>query len=610
MRTTWSILCITSIMTLTACWSAAWAWQHNGVPVCAVPPVPTFVSRQFDQVMTSDGRGGALVAFADNTGSGTIAILGQHLTRAGLIDTDTPVQSDCGATLYSPGGASPNHLRMCSDGAGGAFVGWEEHGILVGGSSDNIYVQRMDEHDQPVFSTNGVLVCGASGIQMFAPQTYGAMAPDDGGGCYLVWEDPRSGSYDIYLQHITSTGARSAGWPADGLGICTASGDQHSPSLIADGAGGVIVVWADERNNLTTSDDIYVLRVNPDGSLPTGWSANGNVVCNESTGQTRPTLTSDFNGGAFIAWEDGRANLGDIFAQHMLANGQADPRWAAQGNSVTSAAQTQSNPVECSDDSTGFVIAWQDPRTAGMGGSTGSDIYAMRLTVAGAIESGWTTDGTPMCTAADEQSFPQVVSDGTGGVLAVWNDKRTGSALDFDIYAMHLTVHGATPSGWSTNGNALCSAGNNQLHPVLTLGDPHFAIAVWEDARTQSPDPANTDIYAERFASDGVDDTLLAVPPQQAQTGLTLTISPNPVRSSALIELSSSIGPVDVLTVQDVGGRTVRHLAMPTGASSSPQLRVQWNLRAEDGRRVEPGVYWVTGRSGGQSTRKALVVLR
>jgi hypothetical protein len=46
---------------------------------------------------------------------------------------------------------------------------------------------------------------------------------DGSGGAILAWEDNRSGNYDIYAQHVLASGEPDAAWPVDGLPVCTAA---------------------------------------------------------------------------------------------------------------------------------------------------------------------------------------------------------------------------------------------------------------------------------------------------------------------------------------------------------------------------------------------------
>ncbi len=61
---------------------------------------------------------------------------------------------------------------------------------------------------------------------------------DATGGALVVWEDQRSGSSDIYAQHVLASGAVDPAWPADGRALCAAAGDQPLPTTVSADAGG------------------------------------------------------------------------------------------------------------------------------------------------------------------------------------------------------------------------------------------------------------------------------------------------------------------------------------------------------------------------------------
>jgi hypothetical protein len=74
----------------------------------------------------------------------------------------------------------------------------------------------------------------------------------------VAWADARdgTGTGDIYAQRLTSGGAVSAGWSANGVKVCNAINAQQHPGVVADGAG-CLLAWADDRG---TSTDIYAYR--------------------------------------------------------------------------------------------------------------------------------------------------------------------------------------------------------------------------------------------------------------------------------------------------------------------------------------------------------------
>jgi len=300
-------------------------------------------------------------------------------------------------------------------------------------------------------------VCTASGDQRFAATTYGAIASDGQGGCYITWEDDRdlaTTGTDIYVQHLTSSGAVSGDhWPAEGLQLTNAPGNQRQSSIISDGAGGAIVVWQDEQ--VSVDANIRAARINPDGSIAAGWSLNGNVVCDASSAQTCPVLTTDQENGAIIAWADGRN--WDIYVLRMQSDGVADPDWTANGVPLTLVVGEQTNPEITSDGFGGALVVWMDARTSG----NGQDVYAQRITGTGAVV--WAANGVALSTAALDQAFPRIVPNGTGGAIVVWDDKRNVSSTSDDIYAQAINAAGAVQ--WAADGAAITTDADSQRNP-------------------------------------------------------------------------------------------------------------------------------------------------
>src|SRR6185436_17422748 len=137
-----------------------------------------------------------------------------------------------------------------------------------------------------------------------ATQYPGAVVPDGAGGAIIVWNDQRSGALDIYAQHFTALGAIAPGWPANGLAVCTAAGDQYGPVAASDGSGGAILAWGDARLGAGLGD-IYAMRVNGNGTLGAGWPANGRSLSGGSPAgkdEIFPVIVSDGAGGAIVTW--------------------------------------------------------------------------------------------------------------------------------------------------------------------------------------------------------------------------------------------------------------------------------------------------------------------
>ena len=226
------------------------------------------------------------------------------------------------------------------------------------------------------------------------------------------------------------------------------------------------------------------------------WSGNPTTntpISVASSFQDLPQLVSDGNGGAIITWVDWRNpplnSNGDIYAQRIGANGIV--QWTIDGISVCSNGITQNRPQIISDGNGGAIIVWEDLRN----NINANDIYAQRINVSGVAQ--WTANGIPVCTATSKQDRPQIVSDGAGGAIITWYDYRNNSVTP-NIYAQWIDSSGT--SLWTANGVSVCPATVSQIDPKIVSDGAGGAIVVWSDNRTNT----QTDIYAQRITSSGV----------------------------------------------------------------------------------------------------------
>jgi len=318
----------------------------------------------------------------------------------------------------------------------------------------------------------GVPVCTSA----YTQQQMQAIS-DGAGGIIMVWGDERTGTnYDIYAQRVNDRGQPL--WTADGVPICTAVNLQEYPQIISDMAGGAIIVWQDLRGG---TYDIYAQRV--DGTGVSVWTPNGVAICAAPNTQQYPRLVSDGAGGAIIAWQDDRGGSLDIYARRVNASGV--PLWTADGVAVSIAASNQTAPQLVTDDAGGAIVTWKDSR-AGT-----DDIYAQRVSNAGVLV--WPADAA-VCTASGTQSEPQILRDAYGGAIIVWQDNRSGY---YDIYVQRISSGGAPI--WIANGVAVCTAVYEQTTPQLVSDAAEGVIIVWQDLRNYSV----YDIYARRVNGSG-----------------------------------------------------------------------------------------------------------
>ncbi len=312
---------------------------------------------------------------------------------------------------------------------------------------------------------------------------------DGDGGLLVVWQVQTGTSfgYDLRAARLDALG-----FPLWTVDVVTESGDQRDHQAVSDGAGGMIVAWNDERFGQLNSD-IYAQRIRADGSV--AWTTDGVAVCEENSIQAYPRLVADGEGGAVIAWRDSRhyTPLGaNIHAQRLNAAGLA--QWTAGGVPVCQAFGNQLDPGITSDGAGGFLVAWQDERA----GSSNCDVWAQKLSGAGVAQ--WAADGVGATTPANQRwynNIDPVLPDGAGGAYVLLEDDHYTSA-DIDLYVVRFAADGSLP--WGSAGLPVCTAVGIQRLGQPIAGSAGVVIVPWTDYRYGTADP---DVYAQRFDASG-----------------------------------------------------------------------------------------------------------
>ena len=368
----------------------------------------------------------------------------------------------------------------CSDGAGGVIVAWWD-------DRDNdvqydVVLQRIDANGVAQWTKNGVALNSPS--SGFSDMDITA---DGSGGAIVSFIAGSGASLNIMAQRINASGQLqwNSGNPVT---VCNAVNAQFNIRVVSDGDGSSVVVWEDERAG-SSADDIYAQRL--DGNGTPQWTANGNVVNAAVNVQEFPEAVTDGNGGVIVTWRDFRNGSDfDLYAQHLDNTGNRV--WAPiSGVVISTAVNNQNFPKICTDGSNGAIIAWQDFRNG-----TNTDIYAQRVNAVGAVQ--WTADGQVLCNTANVQEIKDIAFTGDGAAV-VWIDyPQGGSFVDYDLLAQKIDLTGTVV--WTTNGEIVCNAADQQNNCEVSSDGSNGAIFVWMDQRLGI---ADRNIYAQRLDNNG-----------------------------------------------------------------------------------------------------------
>lgn len=290
----------------------------------------------------------------------------------------------------------------------------------------------------------------------------------------VVWEDTRSGERDLYAQSIWRTGTLGwSNWP-QGAPVCTAAGSQLSPVITSDYAGGAVIAWIDTRDGPT--GDVYAQRVLSSGFVAPNRPTDGVAISVGDRPKVGAEIAADGAGGAYIAWMDGRnQTLGQdwaVYIQRMMQDGTLSDYWPANGMRVSTSSKNEMHVAITPDTAGGVILAWEAWRPG-----VGSDIYAARFTSTGTLAPGWPDSGLVVCAAPGNQTGPAIISDGAGGGVVTWMDYRGGS--DPRIFAQRITGAGGVAGGWGSNGVAVTDALGFHRDPVLVSDGAGGALIAW-----------------------------------------------------------------------------------------------------------------------------------
>ena len=162
-----------------------WNPANGGVTLATTGTLPT---------MIPDGSGGATVTWQDLRSGTNSNIYAQRVSPLGVPQW---VANGVEVCFFSDDQLSPT---IISDGGTGAIISWFD--ARTPASGDDIYIDRINSAGVSQWTPNGRPLCTAANDQEFP-----AAASDGAGGAFVAWQDRRSGTnYDIYAHRVNPNG--------------------------------------------------------------------------------------------------------------------------------------------------------------------------------------------------------------------------------------------------------------------------------------------------------------------------------------------------------------------------------------------------------------------
>jgi hypothetical protein len=456
-------------------------------------PVCTAFGWQTAPLVVKDALGGSIVIWQDQRKGFDINytdfdIYAQRLNAQGYPQwtlDGAPVEVDSVNDLYP---------RAVSDGRGGAIIIWWTTSSSLKATPYTIRAQRIDSTGTVKWAPGGVVV---DTYPNNTSEFYGLVS-DAHGGIIIVSESMPGAPAYVFAQRVDSSGA--VRWGTHGIALAPGvNSGQAGVSAAADGAGGVVATWSDNRYGGTDSAGaIFMQRVDASGTLL--WGQSGVKITNHSSASV--SILAHGSSDYFVVWGLNPGVSGpvndNVFVQKLNAGGVA--QWPVSGVHVTgNTGAGQARPDLCDDRRGGAIITWEEPRNGSL------NVYAQRIDSSGNQQ--WLSTGIPLLTGEiGTDRLPEIVENGKGGAFVIWQDSRQ-TAVDptnYDIYVQGIGANGSL--AYQANGMPVTiapkpQAFSNYFKRGIALTDTNgIAVVAWEDGRDNNQ--TKTDygqIYAQRI---------------------------------------------------------------------------------------------------------------
>jgi hypothetical protein len=255
------------------------------------------------------------------------------------------------------------------DGSGNIYVVWQDD---RGGRGDSdIYFSKSIDGGATFIDNVRVDHNGTGKFDQLNP----CIALDTSNNIFIAWEDERNGitDFDIYFTK-SSDGGTSFVSPDVNVDDDTGLRLQKNPriAVTTSGTKELYLTWQDERKEIGNYD-IFFSKSSDDGASWGDGSDNNNdkrINDNLVSSQENPDIALDSAGNIVVVWDDERDEVSrDVYISRSADSGTS---WSSNKRLVDAATNTadQSNPVIATNGKY-FSIAWLDNRD----GQTQTDIY-------------------------------------------------------------------------------------------------------------------------------------------------------------------------------------------------------------------------------------------
>jgi hypothetical protein len=368
-------------------------------------------------------------------------------------------------------GLKPINISSVEDLKGGAFIFWEDN---KSGFQNEIYFIHMDGNGNVSFQAAGKKISDLIGDK-FAP----AVSHNLANTAVVLWKDySKSKNGNLFAQRVYTNG--NLLWQITGVQVTPDYPDVIDYSVCSDDNGNVYISYIAKVDEFGSSYKLIMQKINVDGQLQS--NINGILVDDSPSRKNTSNIIADNVGGAFLFWLENQNNKTLLFAQHVDSTGRQ--LWGKKAIALSNYNQTVLSYSVQKSDFSAIYLAWQIQKSE-------REIYHQLLSFNGKLL--WGQGGKIASTKKGNKTNPQVLTaDST--ILLSWTNEVN---KDKDIFIQKFNIKGT--HHWKED-VAVVQLPRDQFGQKLLSDGKGGAIVTWIDKRRESVRP---DIYAQRISSSG-----------------------------------------------------------------------------------------------------------
>jgi hypothetical protein len=423
-------------------------------------------------------------------------------------------------------GSKPINISSVEDLKGGAFIFWEDN---KSGFQNEIFFIHMDGNGKVSFHADGKKISELTGDK-FSP----AVSQNLPNTAVVVWKDySNSKNGNLFAQRVFTNG--NLLWEKRGVQVTPDYPEVIDYSVCSDKNGNVYISYVAKADEFGSGYKLILQKLNVNGQFED--DINGILVDNSLSRKNTSNIIADNEGGAFLFWLENQNNKSILFAQHIDSTGKL--LWGKTAIALSNSNQTVLSYSVQKSDFSAIYLAWQIQKSEkeiyhqllsfngkmlwGQGGKIatnkkGNKTNPQVLTADSTIILSWTNeinkdkdifiqkfnikgmhrwkDDVAVIQLPRDQFGQKILSDGKGGAIVAWIDKRLESVRP-DIYAQRISSAGKQL--WGSLGIAIASHNNSEKsYPSIISDLRGGVVAIFKEIRE-----SKGEIYAQKIFNTG-----------------------------------------------------------------------------------------------------------